>query len=198
MPRSLSRRHFLSASAALASASLLAQHAFSQRADQPAGKDLLVRTPEPFNAEPQLAALIADQVTPTKHFYVRNHGPMPKVNADFKVRLEGLVHKPADLTLPEISSRFPEKTTVATLTCAGNRREEISAIQPVGGVQWDAGAIGTARWTGASLADILKAAELQEGAKHVWFEGLDPIKEKDGSVAPFGGSIPIEKASTLR
>ena len=30
--------------------------------------------------------------------------------------------------------------------------------------------------------------------KHVWFEGLDPIKEKDGSVAPFGGSIPLDKA----
>src|SRR5207237_2626563 len=29
---------------------------------------------------------------------------------------------------------------------------------------------------------------------HVWCEGLDPIKEKDGSGAPFGGSIPHDKA----
>src|SRR6185312_10581229 len=28
----------------------------------------------------------------------------------------------------------------------------------------------------------------------VWFEGLDPITEKDGSVAPFGGSIQLTKA----
>src|SRR5262249_46386573 len=62
------------------------------------------------------------------------------------------------------------------------------------GVQWDAGAIGNARWTGAALADVLNAAELQDGAKHVWFEGLDPIKEKDDSVAPFGGSIPLDRA----
>jgi sulfite oxidase len=82
----------------------------------------------------------------------------------------------------------------ATLTCAGNRRQEMSVIKPVAGVQWDAGAIGNARWTGALLADVLRAAEIQDGAKHVWFEGLDPIKEKDGSVAPFGGSIPITRA----
>jgi sulfite oxidase len=61
-------------------------------------------------------------------------------------------------------------------------------------VQWDAGAIGNARWTGASLADVLRSLEIKEGARHVWFEGHDPIQEKDGSVAPFGGSIPLEKA----
>jgi len=69
----------------------------------------------------------------------------------------------------------------------------MSAIKPVGGVQWDAGAIGHARWTGATLAEVLRVARIKSGAKHVWFEGLDPIKEKDGSVAPFGGSVPLEK-----
>jgi sulfite oxidase len=70
----------------------------------------------------------------------------------------------------------------------------MSAIKPVGGVQWAAGAIGHARWQGAALAEVLRAAVIQAGAKHVWFEGIDPIKETDGSVAPFGGSIPLEKA----
>lgn len=191
----LSRRHFLSASAALASTSLFMRRANAQRAAQPAGKDLIVRSPDPFNAEPPLDALILDEATPTKYFYVRNHGLTPKVDLPaFKLRLEGLVRRPADLTLAEIRDRFSQKTTTATLTCAGNRRQEMSAIKPIGGVQWDAGAIGTAQWSGATLADVLKSAELQEGAKHVWFEGLDPIKEKDGSVAPFGGSIPLDKA----
>jgi sulfite oxidase len=70
----------------------------------------------------------------------------------------------------------------------------MSAERPVSGVPWDAGAIGNARFQGPRLADVLQAAELQADAKHVWFEGLDPITEKDGSVAPFGGSIPLEKA----
>jgi len=70
----------------------------------------------------------------------------------------------------------------------------MSTIKPVGGVQWDAGAIGHARWTGAALEQVLQSAGMKRGVNHIWFEGLDPIKEKDGSVAPFGGSIPIEKA----
>ena len=36
-------------------------------------------------------------------------------------------------------------------------------------------------------------AEVTDGAKHVWFEGLDEIPKND-KIIPFGGSIPIEKA----
>ena len=79
------------------------------------------------------------------------------------------------------------------MTCAGNRRTEFNEEQKVGGVQWGAGAIGNANWSGVSLADVLQQAEVLENAKHVWFEGLDQIKRKDG-IIPFGASIPIEKA----
>jgi sulfite oxidase len=105
-----------------------------------------------------------------------------------------MVHKPQTLKLAEIQERFKQHSAEATLTCAGNRRAEISAIKTVGGVQWDAGAIGNARWTGPTLADLLRSAEIKEGAKHVWFEGADAIPEKDGASAPFGGSIPLDKA----
>jgi sulfite oxidase len=194
----LSRRRFLESSAALAAAGLLLPRfpAFAQPGSAlPAGKDLIVREAMPFNAEPELAQLVESFVTPVKHFYVRNHGPTPKVDPrEFKVRIEGLVHKPVELSLLEIKERFRQHATEATLTCAGNRRDEMSAIKPIAGVQWNAGAIGHARWGGAALADVLKAAELKDGAKHVWFDGLDPIPEKDGTVAPFGGSIPLERA----
>jgi sulfite oxidase len=174
------------------------QIAWGAEAGLPAGKELKVRSADPLNAEPELPALAASGITPTKHFYVRNHGPMPKVEArDFKVRVEGLVRKPLDLAVSAIAERYRQQTATATLTCAGNRRLEMSAIKPVAGVQWDAGAVGTARWTGATLAEILRAAELQEDAKHVWFEGLDSIQEKDGSIGHFGGSIPIGKAMVV-
>jgi sulfite oxidase len=160
-----------------------------------AEQDLIVRTADPFNAEPPLIALVADKITPVKHFYVRNHGPMPNVDlASHKIRVEGMVERPLELSLAELKARFRQVTVEATLTCAGNRRQEMSAIKPVGGVQWDAGAIGHASWTGVSLGEVLRAAGIDAGAKHVWFEGLDPIKEKDGSVAPFGGSIPLQRA----
>jgi sulfite oxidase len=197
-PTPLSRRHFLRASAALAFGGAIAPRVRAEGAENPAlpqGKELLVRSAEPLNAEPALAALVEAEVTPVKHFYIRNHGPTPKLEVrDFKVRVEGLVGKPLELSLGELKERFRQQTAEVTLTCAGNRRKEMNAIKPVGGVQWDAGAIGHARWTGSVLADVLAAAELMEEAKHVWFEGLDPIQEKDGSVAPFGGSIPLDKA----
>jgi sulfite oxidase len=187
-----SRRQFLRTTSAIAAAALVSKHRCARAAEG----DLIVRSQEPFNAEPALLALLADRITPTKHFFVRNHGPVPKVNvSEYKVRIEGMVERPLELSLAELKERFRQTRLLsATLTCAGNRRQEMSAIKPVGGVQWDAGAIGNARWTGAALSDVLRVAEIKEGAKHVWFEGLDPITEKDGSVAPFGGSIPLEKA----
>ena len=188
----ISRRQFLIATSALAGAAMIGG---GRRTALAAEGDLIVRSQEPYNAEPPLAALVAEPITPAKHFYVRNHGPTPKIQVnDYKLRIEGMVGRPLELTLAEIKERFRQVGGEATLTCAGNRRQELSAIKPVGGVQWDAGAIGTARWTGATLAELLRSVEIKHEAKHVWFEGLDPIKEKDGSVAPFGGSIPLEKA----
>lgn len=186
---SLSRRHFLQSTSALAATALL-----RPRSTLAADTDLIVRTPDPFNAEPRLLALVADQITPVKHFYVRSHGAVPTVDAkNYKLTIDGLVEKPLSLTLEDLK-QFPEISVEATLTCAGIRRQELSAIKPVGGVQWDAGAIGNANWTGVSLIRILREAGIQASAEHVWFEGLDPVKEKDGSVAPFGGSIPLSKA----
>jgi sulfite oxidase len=185
------RRRFLQTAAALTAAGTLPLPRIAQAADS----DLIVRSADPLNSEPPLADLVADQITPVKHFYVRNHGPIPKVDAAaHRLRIEGMVDKPQELSVAEIKGRLSQLTAQATLTCAGNRRKELSAIKEVGGVQWDAGAIGLARWTGAPLGQLLRMAGIKSDAKHVWFEGLDPIKEKDGSVAPFGGSIPLDKA----
>jgi sulfite oxidase len=157
--------------------------------------NLTVLSADPLNAEPPLAHLVAAAITPVADFYVRSHGPIPTVPVEsFRCQVAGMVNQPQDYALAALKEAFQLHTVEATLTCAGNRREELSGIKQVGGVQWAAGAIGNARWTGVRLADLLKRAGLKEGAKHVWFEGLDPIKEKDGSVAPFGGSIPLEKA----
>ena len=192
---SLRRRTFLQASAALAGATALPWTLWAKDSPQPQGKDLIVRSAAPFNAEPALAALVASELTPVKHFYVRSHGPVPKVDErEFRVRIEGMVGKPREFSLAELKELGPATQQAAALTCAGNRRLEMSAIKPVAGVQWDAGAIGHATWTGTLLRSVLEAAEVQPGAKHVWFDGLDPIKEKDGSVAPFGGSIPLDRA----
>jgi sulfite oxidase len=155
---------------------------------------LKVHTALPLNAEPQMQDLVADWLTPVKHFYIRSHASNPKIDpAAYRLKVEGLIEKPLELSLAELKERFEEHSTMATLTCAGNRREELSKLKPVGGVQWGPGAIGNAEWSGVRLSDVLKAAGLKAEAKHVWFEGLDRISEK-GETFPFGGSIPVSKA----
>jgi len=155
---------------------------------------LIVHTPVPHNAEPPLGALVQSWITPNDRFYVRSHAPVPKVDADnFKLSVEGLVEEPFEISLGQLQSDFKKQAVVATMTCAGNRRSEHSLVKEVAGVQWQAGAIGNAKWAGTRLSDLLKKAGIKEGAKHVWFDGVDEVEYK-GGIIPFGASIPLNKA----
>jgi sulfite oxidase len=191
-----SRREFLqnlaSAGISLGFVSQFAQSSFADEpVVQPDGKRLVVRQSEPFNAEGPLEKLSANWITPFESFYVRSHGATPRLAADFQVSVEGLVDRPMKASVPEMSDRFPKTQAAATLTCAGNRRNEFAGPK-ISGVQWGAGAIGNAEWSGVSLAAVLKHAGVQAGAKHVWFEGADVIVDKSDSY-PFGGSVPLDK-----
>ena len=115
-----SRRTFLHFSAVLAGAVALPRYAKADAPSQPQGKDLIVRSEMPLNAEPALAALVADELTPVRHFYVRNHGPVPKVDErGFKLRVEGMVNKPREWTLAELKrlgSRSEQEATPVSYT----------------------------------------------------------------------------------
>lgn len=189
----LSRRNALITGGILVTGIVQKNRSFATQLDS-TGKDLKYLTTDPArNAEPELSKLVQSWLTPTKHFYVRSHAPNPVIDPkQFKLKIEGLVRKPVSLSLAELTG-LRSHTITATLTCAGNRRDEYNREGKVGGVQWGPGAIGNATWTGTALSDVLQKAELLENAKHVWFEGLDEIRRDDG-VIPFGGSVPIEKA----
>jgi sulfite oxidase len=163
----------------------------------PHGKrnDLIVHGDAPFNAESPRAALAAGPLTATDAFYVRNHGPVPEIDpAGWRLRVGGLVERELDLGLAELRERFPRREQVVTLQCAGNRRAGLVAVREIPGeAPWGPGATGTARWAGVALADVLAAAGLRDGARHVGFAGADPSEEPDRP-EPFGGSIPLAKA----
>jgi len=128
-------------------------------------------------------------LTPVPHFFVRNHMHEPSEldPADWRLSLGGEVEKPLTLSLAELS-RIETHAVVNTLECAGNGR---SLQRPqVPGVQWGKGAVGTARFSGPRLRDILQRSGVTTG-KHVMFRGLDGVP---GKVPPFIRSIPIEKA----
>jgi sulfite oxidase len=137
----------------------------------PYGKrdDVIVHEAEPFNAETCLAALAEGPLTPTDAFYVRSHGAVPEIDpAAWRLRVEGLVERELDLSLTTLREAFRERSEVATLQCAGNRRAGLIAIRDIPGeAPWGPGATGTATWTGVALADVLALAGPRGGATHV-------------------------------
>jgi sulfite oxidase len=157
--------------------------------------DFIVHQQDPFNAEPTPAALDGRSVTPLDMFYCRNHGPVQPIDPQrWRLQVDGLVERALSLSLPEIQQRFAERTVVATVQCAGNRRGELAAVRPIPNqLLWGPAAISTARWTGVALADVLADAGLQAGVEHVAFQEADVAPRPNGTPV-FGGSIPIAKA----
>lgn len=157
--------------------------------------DLIVRETAPFNAGPPPALLRQSFITPQNLFFVRNHAPVPDIDpASYRLKIGGMVNEPLTLSLDELRSRFTKREVAATLQCAGNRRDMLTAIAPVAGeVPWGAEAISTARWGGVALRDVLDAAGVKDDARHVAFLGLDEIAKR-GARFGFGGSIPVDKA----
>jgi DMSO/TMAO reductase YedYZ molybdopterin-dependent catalytic subunit len=62
---------------------------------------------------------------------------------------------------------------------------------PVAGVQWEKGAVGTAKWGGVRLADVLKAAGIKPTGKFVYLNGSDV---SIGKMPDFIRQVPMEKA----
>jgi len=129
-------------------------------------------------------------LTPVPHFFVRNHMHEPSELDAFgwRLGLGGEVDKPLTLSLAELN-KMETHSIVNTLECAGNGR---SLQRPqVPGIQWGKGAVGTARFSGPRLREVLQRAGVKPTGKHVMFRGLDEVP---GKVPPFIRSIPIEKA----
>jgi sulfite oxidase len=129
-------------------------------------------------------------LTPVPHFFVRNHMHEPsELDAgSWQLSIGGEVEKPVTLGSAELS-KLETHSVVNTLECAGNGR---SLYRPqVPGIQWGKGAVGTARFSGPRMRDLLNRAGIKPTGKHVMFRGLDEVP---GKVPPFIRSIPIDKA----
>jgi DMSO/TMAO reductase YedYZ molybdopterin-dependent catalytic subunit len=151
-----------------------------------------VITSVPENSETPLAS-IRGWVTPNRLFFVRNHFAVPTVDPDgWRLRIEGLADRPLELTWEELTA-LPERSVFATIECAGNGRSFLQA--PVAGVQWGAGAIGHAEWTGVPLCHVLERAGVRAEAVEVLFEGADQGTEPDHPEPMFfARSLPLAKA----
>lgn len=163
----------------------------------PHGKDsrLRVRDAVHFNAGPPPALQGGEAITPTGLFFTRSHGHVPAVDrSGWRLGVRGLVNQEMDLSLADLQRTFTPRTVAATLVCAGLRRDELSTVRPVPGeLPWGLEPVGTGRFTGVALREVLHAAGISDTTAHVAFTGLDSVQRKERRFG-FGGSIPLAKA----
>jgi DMSO/TMAO reductase YedYZ molybdopterin-dependent catalytic subunit len=129
-------------------------------------------------------------VTPVGMHYLLIHYDIPLVGDDWTLTMDGNVRTSFTLTLDELRA-LPAHEVVATMECAGNGRARYTPrplSQP-----WLDEAIGTGRWRGARLRDVLDRAAPGAGAVEVLFTGLDRgvegVEEQD-----FQRSLPLDLA----
>jgi DMSO/TMAO reductase YedYZ molybdopterin-dependent catalytic subunit len=135
-------------------------------------------------------ALLDSFITPIEHFYVRSHMPVPP-NLDaaaWRLQVSGEVATPLSLSVADLRA-MPAATVTMTLECAGNGRAFFDP--PVAGIQWQKGAVGTARWTGVRMAEVLKRAGARPAGRFAIMSAADrPL----GTMPDFVRQIPIGKA----
>ncbi len=150
-----SRRQFLAGAVAAAGALSLAFVAFSTTVVEPAR---LVFS--------NLQQLLGEEVTPTDQFYVVTKNfidPVVDVST-WTLTVDGLVSTPLSLSYADLQARIqsgalPAAGEYATMECVSNE---------VGG-----NLIGTARWDGVRLSDVLNAAGIEPAATWVEFSSVD-------------------------
>ena len=110
-------------------------------------------------------------ITPTGLHYLLVHFDIPAVDpAAWRLRLDGLVGRPLELSLADLRAR-PRRTVPVTLECAGNGRARLQP-RPLSN-PWLLEAIGTAEWGGTPLAPLVAEAGLLDDAVELVFTGAD-------------------------
>jgi sulfite oxidase len=148
-------------------------------------RPLVAETPE---------SQLDDDTTPTDKFFVRNNGTIPEATMDpdaWRITIDGEVNGKLELTLAELKKRFRPVTQRMVLECGGNGR---SFFTPQArGNQWTNGGVGCAEWTGARLADVLRAAGVKTSAVFTGHYGSDGSLA-DASRPSLSRGVPMRKA----
>lgn len=105
------------------------------------------------------------ELTPLEQHYridINTRAPVVR-EEDWRLRIGGLVGRPAELSLADLRDRYEPTHQFITLACISN---------PVGG-----DLIGTTRWTGVALQRVLAGVEPQPNATHLRIRSVDGFHE---------------------
>ncbi|ETN77501.1 oxidoreductase molybdopterin binding domain protein, partial [Necator americanus] len=143
---------------------------------------LIVNQQRPFNAETPPSLAMDNFRTPNDLFFVRNHMPVPKIDAkNHRLSVEGLgVKRLMNISVDHLKRNFEPVSVTAAIQCAGNRRENMNKYKKCQGLMWKENAISNAEWTGVRLRDLLLLAGVNPNdprIKYVHLEGADADTE---------------------
>ena len=169
MVNRISRRAAIQGGAAFAGLAALGFPAWP--AAQPGAEEVIPWTDVPQDFDPSAGAgprsldtrtiQKSSFITPADEFFsVQHYGPTQVDPATYKLRVSGLVNKEMELTLDELKRR-PRAELIAGFECSGNSPARLNTE------------VGNARWTGTSLAALLKEAGLKSTAREVVYFGAD-------------------------
>jgi DMSO/TMAO reductase YedYZ molybdopterin-dependent catalytic subunit len=115
--------------------------------------------------------LLREDVTPIGLHYLLIHYDIPRVDAQtWRLDVDGRVGTELSLDLDALRA-LPSHEVVATMECAGNGRARLDP-RPVS-QPWLLEAVGTGRWRGVRLRDLLDRAHVEPDTAEVLFTGLD-------------------------
>ena len=135
--------------------------------------------------------LLREPITPVGLHYLLIHYDIPAVDpGSWRLEVDGLVERPLSLGLEQLRARARVEV-VSTMECAGNGRAKLDP-RPVS-QPWLLEAVGTGRWAGALLREVLEEAGVVAGAVEALFTGLDRGIEGDEEQW-FQRSLPLEVA----
>lgn len=104
--------------------------------------------------------------TDNDEFYLVQHYGQPEVDNDsWRLKVTGMVDNELEFSLDELMKKYVVEQQVG-FECGGNGQRLLQGL------------IGNANWRGASLANILVEAGIQEGAKEIVFFGADTATEE--------------------
>ena len=107
-------------------------------------------------------------------WYATTSPPPAEMVKNWKIRVDGLVRRPRDVTIAELE-KMPQEKRVSVLQCAGNGRAYYAAKQKVGGGQWHHGGMGNVEWEGVPLKPLLAQLKMEPSPSAQWLtaEGWD-------------------------
>ncbi|HVZ21115.1 MAG TPA: molybdopterin-dependent oxidoreductase, partial [Vicinamibacterales bacterium] len=120
-------------------------------------------TPHPANGNMQMLDVrtVEPGLTPADQFFYIQHYNRPEVDAaTWRLKLTGLVKKPAELTLADVQA-MKSVDLVNGYECSGNSARSIQGLSSNG------------RFTGVRLRDLLKHVGVDDAAREVVFFGTD-------------------------